>query len=123
MAQSAIEMSQPAAAIDRDHLSRATFGDRSLEHEVLQLFDRQAAMLIGRMRSGDRTMIGALAHTLKGSAAGIGARQVADAAQTVELAAKQAVGAPPGNCSQAIDRLADAVAQAHLLIGELLSEA
>ena len=31
------------AAIDRAHLSRMTFGDRSLEQEVLQLFDRQAA--------------------------------------------------------------------------------
>ena len=39
-------------AIDRQHLSRMTFGDRSLEHEVLQLFDRQAELLIGRMRDG-----------------------------------------------------------------------
>ena len=43
----------PAAAIDRGQLSRMTFGDRSLEREVLQLFDRQAELLLARMRSAD----------------------------------------------------------------------
>ena len=32
----------PASAIDRGQLARMTFGDRRLEREVLQLFDRQA---------------------------------------------------------------------------------
>src|SRR3984893_18874729 len=68
------------SAIDRGHLARMTFNDRSLEREVLQLFDRQATLLIGRMRAGDAAMVGSLAHTLKGSATGIGAGPVARAA-------------------------------------------
>ena len=35
--------------IDRNHLTRMTLGDASLEREVLALFDRQAAMLLARM--------------------------------------------------------------------------
>ena len=42
----------PTAAIDRGQLARMTFGDRSLEREVLQLFDRQAELLLARMRGG-----------------------------------------------------------------------
>ena len=61
------------AAIDRGHLARMTFGDRSLERELLELFDRQAAMLIVRMRAGGAAAVAPLAHTLKGSASGIGA--------------------------------------------------
>lgn len=116
MAQSAIETVEPDAAIDRGHLARMTFGDRSLEHEVLQLFDRQAAMLIARMRNGDGAAVGALAHTLKGSAAGIGAGQVARAAE----AAEQAAALSSTDLSATIDRLALAVDEARALIAELL---
>lgn len=118
MAQVAIETTAPAAAIDRAHLSRMTFGDRSLEQEVLQLFDRQAELLIGRMRGGDPAAVAALAHTLKGSATGIGAGQVARAADAAEIAA----GGSPSECSQAVDRLAQAVDQARALIAILLRE-
>lgn len=120
MAQNAIKTSDAdsAAALDRSHLRRMTLGDRSLENEVLQLFDRQAELLIERMRSGDGAVVGALAHTLKGSAAGIGAGQVAHAAE----AAERAAGGQPGDCSLAIDRLAKAVDEARALIAELLRE-
>ena len=74
-------------AIDLDHLSRMTQGERSLEREVLQLFDRQATMLTVRMREAPPALIAASAHTLKGSARGIGAWRVASAAEAVELAA------------------------------------
>ena len=118
MAQSAIETAEPIAAIDRGHLTRMTFGDRSLEQEVLQLFDRQASLLIARMRSGDGALVGALAHTLKGSAAGIGAGQVARAAAEAERAAADA----PAELSATIDRLALAVDEARALIAELLRQ-
>ena len=36
--------------IDLVHLARMTLGDRGLEREVLELFDRQAGMLIVRMQ-------------------------------------------------------------------------
>lgn len=107
---------QLPVAIDRVHLNRMTLGDRSLEQEVLQLFDRQAALLIERMRGGDGPAIGALAHTLKGSAAGIGASAVAHAAADAEHAALHA----PGELSRTIDRLAQAVDEARALIAELL---
>ena len=120
MAQSAFETAEPIATIDRGHLTRMTFGDRSLEQEVLQLFDRQASLLIVRMRNvdglGDGALVGALAHTLKGSAAGIGAGQVARAAAEAERAAADA----PAELSATIDRLALAVDEARALIAELL---
>ena len=110
---------QEMSAIDRRHLARMTFGDRSLEREVLQLFDRQAAMLIERMRGSVPAAVASLAHTLKGSAAGIGAGVVARSADAAELAA----GGLPSECSLAIDRLAEAVDEARALIAELLREA
>jgi HPt (histidine-containing phosphotransfer) domain-containing protein len=106
-------------AIDRGHLKRMTFGDRSLEREVLQLFDRQAVMLIERIRASNPAAIASLAHTLKGSAAGIGAGSVARSADEAENAA----GRSPAECSLAIDRLASAVDEARVLIAELLREA
>jgi HPt (histidine-containing phosphotransfer) domain-containing protein len=119
VAERAIHAIAMTGAIDRGHLARMTFGDRDLEHEVLQLFDRQAELLIARMRFGDAAEIAALAHTLKGSAAGIGAGPVAAAAE----AAEQAAGSSAGDVSQAIDRLAAAVEQARGLIAVLLREA
>lgn len=53
--------------LDRAHLSRMTFNDRSLEQEVLQLFERQAELLMARMRKSAPPAIATLAHTLKGS--------------------------------------------------------
>jgi len=73
--------------IDLEHLSRMTLGERSLEREVLQLFDRQASMLLTRMRAAAPALAAASAHTLKGSALGIGAFEVARAAEAVEFAA------------------------------------
>ena len=81
------EPAAPAAAIDRGQLARMTFGDRSLEREVLQLFDRQAGLLLARMHSGEPAAVATLAHTLKGSAASIGATGVVRAAAAVEQAA------------------------------------
>lgn len=106
-------MQPMGAVIDRDHLARMTFGDQSLERELLQLFDRQAVILLDRMRTADGASVAALAHTLKGSAVGIGAGHVARAAAEVEQARGGA----------AIDRLADAVAAARACIAEHLAAA
>ena len=117
MVQAAIQTSDSAAgeAIDRGHLTRMTFGDRSLERELLELFDRQSAVLMVRMRAGGDAAVAPLAHTLKGSAAGIGAVRVARAADTAEHS-------PAAECSQAVDRLAQAVDEARALIAELLRQ-
>ena len=69
--------------IDLDHLSRMTLGERRREREVLALFDRQADILLERMNSAAPAGVATLAHTLKGSARGIGAWAVASAAEAV----------------------------------------
>jgi HPt (histidine-containing phosphotransfer) domain-containing protein len=73
--------------IDLVHLARMTLGDRGLEREVLQLFVRQAAVLLDRMEAADADTVVMLAHTLRGSAQGLGAWRVAATAEAVERAA------------------------------------
>jgi len=101
--------------IDLVHLARTTFGDRSLEREVLQLFDRQSSILIGRMRTATPAAVAALAHTLKGSARGIGAWRVARAAELLELA-----GASGHSTAEALEGLTAASDEARTVIAELL---
>ncbi|MPZ57964.1 MAG: Hpt domain-containing protein [Rhizobiales bacterium] len=80
------------SVLDVGHLSRMTLGDRNLEREVLQLFDQQTAMLAERLRGASATVAASCAHTLKGSARGIGAWELARSAEQVERAV--AAGAP-----------------------------
>jgi HPt (histidine-containing phosphotransfer) domain-containing protein len=101
--------------IDLVHLARTTLGDRSLEREVLQLFDRQSALLIARMRAASPAAIAPLAHTLKGSARGIGAWRVARAAEALELA-----GGGEAEIGSALERLACASEEARAVIADLL---
>ena len=123
MAQAAVDMHERAqpealemAVLDRDHLARMTFGDRGLEREVLQLFDRQSELLLERMRASESAAIATLAHTLKGSAVGIGAARGARAAAEAELVAQ----AKPGESSRAIAELAQAVEEARAEISALI---
>ena len=76
-----------ARPVDLVHLSRQTMGDRDLEREVLALFERQSEMMLQRLRNATcaRNWSEA-AHTLKGSARGIGAFDVASIAEELELA-------------------------------------
>ena len=74
------------AAIDLDHLSRMTLGERSLEREVLALFARQSELLMQRMDVANPANAAAAGHTLKGSALSVGAWRVARAAEAVEQA-------------------------------------
>ena len=103
--------------IDLVHLARMTLGDRSLEREVLALFDRQAGMLLVRIQQAARAGISAAAHTLKGSARGIGAWRVARAAEAVELAAGSAA---ERELEAAIARLDAAATETRALIADLL---
>lgn len=73
--------------IDEAHLGRMTLGDRSLEREVLEIFARQTVLMLKRIAGADLALAAAAAHTLKGSARGIGAWRVAQAAEAVERAA------------------------------------
>lgn len=104
--------------IDFPHLFRMTLGDHSLQREVLQLFDRQAEMLIARMAAAESATVAALAHTLKGSARGIGAWNVASAAEAVEVAAS----AGPEGLRPAIVALSQAAFEVRAAIANHLIE-
>jgi HPt (histidine-containing phosphotransfer) domain-containing protein len=82
-------------AIDMEHLSHMTLGERGLEIEVLRLFERQAELLLARMREVGPEGVATLAHTLSGSAKGIGAWRVAAAAEATECAVKQSTPLDP----------------------------
>ena len=69
--------------IDTAHLDRMTLGDEALQREVLTLFVRQSADLVARMATFPADMA-AIAHTLKGSARGIGAFSAAASAERLE---------------------------------------
>ncbi len=103
--------------IDLVHLSRMTLDDRALEREVLALFDRQMSLMMDRIGTASPSVAAAAAHTLKGSASGVGAWQVANAAAAVENAARD------GDNSVWQDRLThlgEAVRDARCGISELL---
>jgi HPt (histidine-containing phosphotransfer) domain-containing protein len=103
--------------VDLVHLSRMTLGDRDLEREVLQLFECQAAMLLQRMPGAGPAHVAAMAHTIKGSARGIGAWQIARDAETLELAA-----ASPGDADRdvALTGLTGSVEKVRAVIRDLL---
>jgi len=107
----------PDEPIDRRHLFKMTLGDQSLEAEVLRLFERQSAMLLARMAEAgaDAAKLRALAHTLNGSARGVGAWRVAHVAQAAEAAA-----ADPALVAPAIEALHGAVGEAIAAIGVML---
>jgi HPt (histidine-containing phosphotransfer) domain-containing protein len=102
--------------IDRTHLFRMTLGDHALEREVLALFDRQIETLVGRIGAAAPPDVAALAHTLKGSARGVGAWPMARAAEAVEAA-------PPAECARALAALAAAAAETRATIADILGAA
>jgi hypothetical protein len=108
--------SEREPAIDIMHLYRMTLGDHALEREVLALFDRQIDLLIARMPSVDAAGVGALAHTLKGSARGVGAWPMARAAEAVEAASA-------AELARAVVALVAAAREAQAAIADILGAA
>src|SRR5437762_3596752 len=94
-------------ALDLAQLSHMTLGERSLEREVLELFDLQAAILLARMVDEPPRSVAALAHTLCGCARSVGAWKVADAAGELEQLAN---GPSPVSLTAAMNRLSALVA-------------
>ncbi len=123
MAAVARVINQPAleVVIDTEHLSRMTLGELSLQREVLALFDRQADMLMPRIRQGAPAMAAASAHTLKGSAVGIGAFKVARAVEEVEQA--QRLEIRDAQIGAAVETLAAVLEEAKAEIARLLQAA
>jgi HPt (histidine-containing phosphotransfer) domain-containing protein len=81
------------SVLDDDHLGRMTLGDPDLEREVLEIFARQTTLSLNRLVGAEPARAAAVAHTLKGSARGVGAWRVARAAERLEQAAAGKVDA------------------------------
>ena len=100
-------------AIVRAHLRQMTFSDAVLEREVLGLFDKQAASMLELIPVAMPEALPALAHAVKGSARGIGAWRVAEAAAALEAA-------PQGNRSPLTAALVEARAAIARILNKVL---
>ncbi len=99
--------------IDTAHLTRMTLGDTALQREVLTLFARQSADLVARMSTFPADMA-AIAHTLKGSARGIGAFSAAASAERLERSTDRRAA------SAALSELKDTISGTMRAIDDLL---
>ncbi|CAA2099618.1 hypothetical protein MBUL_00243 [Methylobacterium bullatum] len=82
--------------IDHAYLAQQTFGDTDLAHELLVLFSGQCRRLLpGITDPGlDDHHRADLAHTLKGSALGVGAARVAELSAAIEDGLRRGDGVP-----------------------------
>ncbi|MEM8686647.1 MAG: Hpt domain-containing protein [Pseudomonadota bacterium] len=85
-AASPAQISDPSlSAIDMEHLLHYTMGDKALAREVLGLFSTQGRIYLEQLdQTRDPKQRKASAHTLKGSARGVGAHHVAELAEVLE---------------------------------------
>ncbi|MGE7416253.1 Hpt domain-containing protein [Methylobacterium tarhaniae] len=92
--------------LDRTHLDRQTFGDEDLAREVLALFAGQCDRLVPGLADPalDRQARADLAHTLKGSALGVGAARVAALAGRLEAALRAGDDGTAGGLEPALAR-------------------
>lgn len=73
--------------LDRAHLAQYSGGDAALEAELFALLEAQIEACTGRMARaapGDAQTWRDAAHTLKGSARGVGAMQLGEACEAAE---------------------------------------
>jgi HPt (histidine-containing phosphotransfer) domain-containing protein len=82
------ENAMSAAPIDLEHLARYTGGDRTLNAEILRLFDGQVNDMVGQLlailEQRDARKWREVTHTIKGAARGVGAFAMGDAAAAAE---------------------------------------
>ncbi len=118
-AQKAADSEPEFAVLDEVHLGRMTLGDRGLEREILEIFVRQAAIMIERVANAEPALAAAAAHTLMGSARGIGVWRVAKAAERLE----RVTGAlsDPAERDRAVESLKAATLEASAAIGARLN--
>ncbi|MCH9807498.1 MAG: Hpt domain-containing protein [Alphaproteobacteria bacterium] len=107
---------QEHPVLDVAHLRRYTLGDEGLEREILGLFKEQVIISLANLKasntSGDSAGWRLAAHTLKGSARGVGAVRLGLAAELAEIN-----GDTPSGQAQSIDNVADAAAATLAAIG------
>lgn len=105
-----------APLLDRVHLDRQTAGDAELAAELLALFADQCRRLLPELEDASRLRPDRadLAHTLKGSALGIGASRVAERAACLEASLR----ATEGDARPEIAALAEDVAATLTLVAQ-----
>lgn len=103
--------------LDLVHLAKYTLGDRGLESELLGLFRAQASIYVARL---EEVATGGewkdAAHSLKGSARGLGAWALGDLAETAEALAYDDAGAR----ATAIHRIRAAILKVNVFIDGLM---
>lgn len=103
--------------VDLVHLAQHSLGDQQLEQEILRLFVRQSAIYLERLKAAASNDARCqAAHTIKGSARGIGAWRVAHLAEAIE-------NPPAADYAMAFDLMKDlekAVDEANLFIASLI---
>lgn len=100
--------------VDLVHLSRQSLGDRSLENEILRLFHSQSQLYLNRLECATTAQERKFAaHTVVGSARGLGAWKVAKEAELVEKTCS-------GRCD--VSALRTAIDEANAYIEALLSD-
>jgi len=114
--------SGPASASERPldlvHLSRYTLGNRNLETELLGLFRAQAGVYVARLRDAATAKEWKdAAHSLKGSARGLGAWVLGDIAEEAERRADD----DAAGRAYMIGRIRDAIDTVNLFIDELMA--
>ena len=107
--------------VDLVYLSRYTLGNRSLENEVLELYCKQSRLYLQRLdaASTDKAWHEA-AHTIRGSALGIGAWKVASLAQAAERLSGDQLA---GNRAKAVADLAIRIDETNSYIKGILADA
>lgn len=106
--------------VDLVHLAKYTLGDRSAEREILELFARQSDLCLKRLRSAETNKAWEdAAHTILGSARGVGAWRVAKCAAAVQNIEPIP---PKAGREDALAKLSDRITEAQTFIQDLLNE-
>ncbi|MEM6616146.1 MAG: Hpt domain-containing protein [Pseudomonadota bacterium] len=101
-----------AKILDLEHLNRVTFGDAALKGEILKMFRDQARALQNDLSTEmDLEARQRLAHTLKGSARGIGANAIGEIAELIEISAL-----PAAAYAEALKRLDTVIQETEISI-------
>jgi len=97
--------------IDHDHLAAQTGGDPALAREILDLFAGQCRTLLAGIADPNRPARerADLAHTLKGSALGVGAGAVATASANLETGLRAGRTVDSGLLAQAVAEVLQAI--------------
>ena len=111
--------------IDRVYIARFTMGSAALEREVLELFAHHVPGYLEQLQAAaTRKAWRDAAHTIKGSAAAVGALRLARLAEMAERLDPEAADVQPEACrEEAIAALTTAADEACRYIARLFAEA